>query len=75
MIDTIVVPQGAEYQAVCRGLRLADADPIQVITIPMGTKNIEQILASYSQQLAQSQIGWQSFESRGDWGSHSRSRR
>ncbi len=55
MIDTIVVPQGAEYQAVCRGLQLADVDPIQVITIPMGTKNIEQILASYSQQLAQSQ--------------------
>ena len=54
MIDTIVVPQGAEYQAVCRGLQLADAEPIQIITIPIGTKNIGQILASYSQQLAQS---------------------
>ena len=55
MIDTIVVPQGAEYQAVCRGLELADANLIQVITIPIGNKNIGQILASYSQQLAQSQ--------------------
>ena len=54
-IDTIVVPQGAEHQAVVRGLQLADVDPIQVIAIPMGTNNIGQILASYSQQLAQSQ--------------------
>ncbi|MGF1588510.1 MAG: phosphorylase [Pleurocapsa sp.] len=54
-IDTIVVvPQGAEHQAVCRGLQQANAD-IQAIAIPIGTKNVRQILASYTQQLSQAQ--------------------
>ncbi len=53
-IDTIVVPQGAEYQAVCRGLQQANAD-IAAIAIPIGTKNVRQVLASYSQQLSQAQ--------------------
>ncbi len=53
-IDTIVVPQGAEYQAVCRGLQQANAN-IQAIAIPIGTKNARQVLASYTQQLSQAQ--------------------
>lgn len=54
-IDTIVVPQGAEYQAVCRGIPKSCLDKIQIITIPMGTENVTQVLASYSRQLNQAQ--------------------
>ena len=43
-IDTIVVPQGAEYQAVCRGLQRAVK--IKVIAIPIGTRNVRQITDS-----------------------------
>jgi nucleoside phosphorylase len=53
-IDTIVVPQGAEYQAVCRGLQQAKNE-IQVISIPIGTKNVAGILANFSKQLNNSQ--------------------
>ena len=35
-IDTIVVPQGAEYQAVCRGLHQAGVNNIEIIAIPIG---------------------------------------
>jgi nucleoside phosphorylase len=42
-IDTIVVPQGAEYQAVCRGLKQARVKP-QIIPIPIGMNNVRQIL-------------------------------
>ena len=55
-IDTIVVPQGAEYQAVCRGLKKTGAKNVRVISIPIGTKNIEQTLASYSTQLNNAKI-------------------
>ena len=54
-IDTIIVPQGAEYQAVCRGLRQANATNIQTIAIPIGTKNIGRILNNYSLELDQAQ--------------------
>ena len=50
-IDTIVVPQGSEHQAVCRGLKKAHAKDIQIISIPIGTKNIKQTLASHSGKL------------------------
>jgi hypothetical protein len=36
MIHTIIVPQGAEYQAVCRGVSRVTAYQLQVIAIPMG---------------------------------------
>ena len=49
-IDTIIVPQGAEYQAVCRGLQQAKVE-IQVISIPIGTKNVAGILANFSREL------------------------
>ena len=54
-IDTIVVPQGAEYQAVCRGLKKACAKDIKVIPIPIGTKNIEQTLADCRSELSNTQ--------------------
>lgn len=50
-INTIVVPQGAEYQAVCRGLSKAQVDSIQVIAIPIGVRQISQVLANYSQHI------------------------
>jgi nucleoside phosphorylase len=50
-INTIVVPQGAEYQAVCRGLAKANIDHIKVIAIPIGVKHITQVLANYAQEI------------------------
>ena len=41
-INTIVVPQGAEYKAVCRGLQKAQAKNVRVISIPIGMNNIDQ---------------------------------
>lgn len=54
-IDTIVVPQGAEYQAVCRGLSQDNSQNIQVLPIPIGTNRIEATLANYALELANSQ--------------------
>lgn len=47
-IDTIVVPQGAEYKAVDRGLQQTGAKDISVIAIAIGSKNVLPILAEYS---------------------------
>lgn len=47
-IDTIVVPQGAEYQAVCRGLAKFNLAQLRLIKIPMGRKNMSQILTRYA---------------------------
>lgn len=54
-IDTIVVPQGAEYQAVCRGLKKANAHQIRVVPIPIGINNIQQTFANYSIELGNAQ--------------------
>ena len=43
-IDTIVVPQGAEYQAVCRGLKQTNVQNVNVISIPIGMDNMRQNL-------------------------------
>jgi nucleoside phosphorylase len=51
LFNTIVVPQGAEYQAVCRGLAKANIDHIKVIAIPIGVKHITQVLANYAQEI------------------------
>ncbi|MFN6559895.1 MAG: phosphorylase [Nostoc sp. ChiSLP01] len=48
--DTILVPQGAEYQAVCRGLRNLTGSIPTVLPIPVGMKPLLQ----YLQQSAQS---------------------
>jgi hypothetical protein len=53
-INTIVVPQGAEYQAVCRGLAKAKVkDKIQVIAIPLGVKQMSQVLVDYGAIISQ----------------------
>ena len=51
-IDRIVVPQGLEYQAVCRGLLQAKARGVRVIAIPIGDRHTETVLANYARQLA-----------------------
>lgn len=53
MIHTIIVPQGAEYQAVCRGVSRVTADQLQVIAIPMGMESLRQFLALSCQHLNQ----------------------
>lgn len=50
-INTIVVPQGAEYQAVCRGLQKTGEDKVQILTIPIGLSNLPEVLTRYSKQL------------------------
>ncbi|MEL6578505.1 MAG: phosphorylase [Cyanobacteria bacterium J06621_12] len=46
-INTIVVPQGAEYQAVCRGLAKAGQENVQIISIPIGVCQLNQVMADY----------------------------
>ena len=46
-INTIVVPQGAEYQAVCRGLAKAKIKQVRVIAIAIGVKQIDEVLSHY----------------------------
>lgn len=53
MINTILVPQGSEYQAVCRGLSLVQDFQSQVIAIPMGMKSLQQFLEQNCQHLNQ----------------------
>ena len=50
-IDLIVVPQGVEYQAVCRGLLQAKVR-VRVIAVPIGDRHAKAVLANYSPQLA-----------------------
>jgi Phosphorylase superfamily len=41
LIHTILVPQGAEYQAVCRGLSRINGYKPKVIAIPIGMQHLE----------------------------------
>ncbi len=41
MIDAIVVPQGAEYKAVCRGVKDSGSASLPILSIPMGFHQIE----------------------------------
>ncbi len=43
-IDLILVPQGAEYNSICRGLRLVKGFHPQVLAIPMGFQPLTQYL-------------------------------
>ena len=43
LIDTIVVPQGAEHQAICRGINKAKAN-VRVVSIPIGMNDIEEVI-------------------------------
>ncbi|MBC5794698.1 phosphorylase [Sphaerospermopsis sp. LEGE 00249] len=53
MINTILVPQGAENQAVCRGLSRVKGLQPQVIAIPLGMKSLYQFLEKNCQHLNQ----------------------
>lgn len=46
-IDVIFVPQGAEYQAVCKGLASSNSPP-KVIAIPMGITPVTNYLKNYA---------------------------
>ncbi|MBD2448237.1 phosphorylase [Nostoc sp. FACHB-152] len=50
MINTILVPQGAEYQAVCRGLSQVTGLKPDVLSIPVGIKPLTQYLKQWQQQ-------------------------
>jgi len=43
-MHTILVPQGAEYQAVCRGLNQVRGSKPTVVAIPMGVQPLRQYL-------------------------------
>ncbi|MFM2060377.1 MAG: hypothetical protein RLZZ507_47 [Cyanobacteriota bacterium] len=53
MIYTILVPQGAEYQAVCRGLSRVRVSQSQVIAVPLGMQPLYQFLEKNCQHLNQ----------------------
>ena len=44
MIDVIIVPQGAEYQAVKKGLKNLKIQPPLIMAIPIGVQQIEETL-------------------------------
>lgn len=44
MIDTIIVPQGAEYRAVKQGLNKLKIQQPSIVSIPIGTKQITETL-------------------------------
>jgi hypothetical protein len=48
-IQTILVPQGAEYKAVCRGLSCVSAPKPLVMAIPIGSKPLARYLERYLQ--------------------------
>ena len=50
-IQTILVPQGAEYSAVCQGIRRVEGPKPRVMAIPMGPHPV----AQYLEQLRQSE--------------------
>lgn len=50
MINTILVPQGAEYQAVCRGLSQVTGSKPTILAIPVGIKPLTQYLEQWQQQ-------------------------
>lgn len=53
MIKTILVPQGAEYQAVCRGLSRVPGSQPQVIAIPLGIQALQQFFSKNQQYFHQ----------------------
>ncbi|MCC5636122.1 phosphorylase [Nostoc sp. CHAB 5844] len=49
MMNTILVPQGAEYKSVCRGLR-QNTEAIQTVSIPLGMQPLTKYLQQWHQQ-------------------------
>ena len=56
MIDTIIVPQGAEYRAVKQGLNKLKIQQPSIITIPIGTNRIRETLEERFWQSSPSQV-------------------
>ncbi|MGF1481054.1 MAG: phosphorylase [Cyanophyceae cyanobacterium] len=54
-IDAVLVPQGAEHWAVCRGLKRANVTHPAVIPIPMGAKPLTAYLKSWSAPIGTTQ--------------------
>jgi hypothetical protein len=50
MINTILVPQGAEYQAVCRGLSQFTGSKPNIVSIPVGVKPVTQYLKQWQKE-------------------------
>ncbi len=50
-IDVILVPQGAEYQAVCRGIKQVKPPHPQVIPIPIGINAVSEYLNQKKEQI------------------------
>jgi hypothetical protein len=48
-VDAILVPQGAEYQAVCRGLNRVNSPKPEVLPIPVGAQSVTQYLKQWQQ--------------------------
>ncbi len=53
-IHTILVPKGAEHQAVCRGLSQITGSKPNVVSIPMGMQPLRQYLAQWNHELPSS---------------------
>ena len=52
MSTLILVPQGAEYQAVCRGLSRVPSSPAKVLAIPMGIEPVRKYLQQFTHDQA-----------------------
>lgn len=55
-IQSILVPQGAEYQAVCRGLNQVATPKPQVIPIPVGPQAVSHFLNTWKQPHDKSEL-------------------
>jgi hypothetical protein len=55
-IQAILVPQGAEYKAVCRGLSRITGSKPAVVPIPVGTKSVIRYLQSWQHDLQLNQL-------------------
>ncbi|NJK29885.1 MAG: hypothetical protein HC790_01015 [Acaryochloridaceae cyanobacterium CSU_3_4] len=51
-IDLIFVPQGAEYQSVCQGLKSIGLPPEKIVSIPMGPRGVTQFLSHWLQEFS-----------------------
>jgi hypothetical protein len=47
VIDLILVPQGAEFKTVCRGLRKVNSLKPEVLQVPIGTKSVKNCLEKW----------------------------
>ncbi|MBD2503820.1 phosphorylase family protein [Anabaena azotica] len=49
-INTILVPQGSEYKAVCRGLKRVTGQTPKIVSIPVGIKPLTKYLHQWQRQ-------------------------